>query len=62
MHFMDKQIVKSCPKCGDIIYRYFSLYHGWREECFRCGYQNRTEEKMFESNLGQLEGSALSRK
>jgi DNA-directed RNA polymerase subunit M/transcription elongation factor TFIIS len=59
---MDMHMVKSCPRCGGIIYRYFSLYHGWREECFRCGYQNKAEEKSLESSLGQLEGSAESRK
>lgn len=34
---MDMEIIGSCSKCGEPIYRYFSLYDGRCEECFKCG-------------------------
>ncbi len=36
---MDMEIIGSCSKCGETIYRYFSRYDGRCEECFKCGYR-----------------------
>jgi len=65
---MDMDVVRSCPKCGGTVYRYFSIYHGWRDECFRCGHHTKlqtmfeAEDSMKEGNLGQAGGSAQIRK
>ncbi|MCX7912656.1 MAG: hypothetical protein N2506_06850 [Dehalococcoidales bacterium] len=48
---MDKYMVRSCPNCGGTVYRYFSLYKGWREECFGCGYQSTSQQKPVEAAL-----------
>ncbi|MCR4393179.1 MAG: hypothetical protein NUV31_02285 [Dehalococcoidales bacterium] len=57
---MDRYILRSCPRCGDMIYRYFSHYHGWQEECFRCGFRPQQEATIPEKEtVSQSAGSPV---
>jgi hypothetical protein len=62
---MDKYIVRRCPKCNGIVYRYFSLYEGWHEGSFHCGFkmedknESRVSEHTAKGNSDQAGGSSL---
>jgi hypothetical protein len=54
--------LNSCPRCESDIFVYQDVSGNYYEECFRCCYQNKVEENIIEDSLGQVEGSAQSRK